>query len=69
MDETKIDAAAMGRLSKALAFICGATHPATVALRLASETGAANDVKAARAHFLKLKSSDRKAAFAMLDDD
>ncbi|MDX2258807.1 MAG: hypothetical protein NW205_07815 [Hyphomicrobiaceae bacterium] len=68
MDETKIDAAAMGRLAKALAFICGAENPATVALKRASESGADKDIKAARAAFLKLKSSDRRAAFAMLED-
>ncbi len=68
MDETKIDPAMMGRLSKALAFICGADHPATVALKTASETGADKDVKAARTQFLKVKSGDRRAALAMLDD-
>ena len=33
MDETKIDQAAMGRLAKALAFICGADHATTKALQ------------------------------------
>jgi hypothetical protein len=69
MDETKIDAAAMGRLAKSLTFICGADHPATMALKLASETGAAKDIKAARTQFLRLKSTDRRAAMTMLDDD
>ena len=69
MDETKIDAAAMGRLAKSLTFICGADHPATVALKKAAETGAAKDVKAARAQFLRLKWGDRRAAMTMLDDD
>jgi hypothetical protein len=68
MDETKIDAAAMGRLAKALAFICGAEHPATAALQKASTSGAEKDVKAARAAFLKLKPTDRRAAMAMLED-
>ena len=36
MDETTIDRAAMGRLAKALVFICGADHPTTVALKAAS---------------------------------
>ena len=40
MDETAIDRAAMGRLAKALAFVCGADHPTTVALKTAAETGA-----------------------------
>lgn len=69
MDETKIDAAAMGRLAKSLAFICGVDHPATAALKLASETGTAKDVKAARTLFLRLKPAERRAAMTMLDDD
>jgi hypothetical protein len=68
MDETKIDPAMMGRLAQALSFICGADHPATVALKTASETGADKDVKAARAQFLKVKSGDRRAALTMLSD-
>lgn len=67
-DETKIDAALMGRLGQALSFICGADHPATVALKKAAETGADKDVKAARAQFLKLKPGDRRAALTMVDD-
>jgi hypothetical protein len=66
MDETKIDQAAMGRLAKALSFIVGADHPTTKAMRLASESGAAKDIKAARAAFLKLKPSERRAAMDML---
>lgn len=68
MDETKIDAVTMGRLGNALAFICGADHAATKALKKAAESGADKDVKAARSQFLKLKSGDRQAAFAMLND-
>ena len=68
MDESKIDQAAMGRLAKALEFICGADHPTTLALRQAAETGAAKDIKGARVLFLKLKPSDRKAALTMIDD-
>ena len=68
MDENKIDGAAMGRLAKALEFICGADHPATAALRVAAETGTAKDIKAARTLFLWLKPSDRRAALTMLDD-
>ena len=67
MDETIIDRDAMGRLAKALAFICGADHPTTVALKAAAESGAERDIKNARALFLKLKQSDRRAALAMLD--
>lgn len=68
MDETMIDPAAMGRLAKALAFICGPEHPTTVALRTAAESGAERDIKAARGLFLKLKTGDRRAALAMLSD-
>lgn len=68
MDETRIDREAMVKLAKALSFICGADHAATVALRKAGETGSDKDIKAARAAFLKLKASDRNAAFAMLSD-
>ena len=68
MDETMIDPGAMGRLAKALAFICGPEHPTTVALRTAAESGAERDIKAARGLFLKLKPGDRRAALAMLAD-
>ena len=44
MDETKIDRAAMGRLARALAFICGPEHATTVALRTAAETGSEQDI-------------------------
>ena len=67
MEETTIDRAAMGRLAKALEFICGPDHPTTVALLVAAESGSARDIKAARV-FLRLKPGDRKAALAMLRD-
>ncbi len=44
MDEAKIDPAAMGRLAKALAFICGPDDPATLALKAAAESGAEKDI-------------------------
>ncbi|HEY8245878.1 MAG TPA: hypothetical protein VIG38_01155 [Hyphomicrobium sp.] len=66
MEETVIDRAAMGRLAKALAFICGPQHPTTVALQTASDSGSEKDIKAARALFLKLKPADRRSALAML---
>ena len=59
----------MGRLAQALVFICGADNPATLALKAAAESGTAADVKKARTLFLKLKSTERRAAFAMLDDE
>ena len=68
MQETKIDRAAMGRLAKALAFICGPEHATTVALRTAADSGAEQDIKTARALFLRLKPSDRRAALTMLSD-
>ncbi|MGH6661042.1 MAG: hypothetical protein ACREB6_05860 [Rhodospirillales bacterium] len=68
MDETAIDRAAMGRLAKALVFICGPDHSTTVALRAAAESGSERDIKIARALFLKLKPGDRRAAMTMLDD-
>jgi hypothetical protein len=68
MDETAIDRDAMGRLASALSFICGAEHPTTAALRQASESGTEKDIKAARTLFLRLKTSDRRAALAMLAD-
>jgi hypothetical protein len=68
MEESKIDRAAMGRLAKALVFVCGADHPTTVALKAAAESGAERDIKNARAMFLRLKPGDRRAALAMLED-
>ncbi len=68
MDEKAIDQAAMGRLAKALVFICGADHPTTVALKAAAESGSARDIKNARRLFLRLKPSDRRAALAMIGD-
>lgn len=68
MDETKIDRAAMGRLSKALAFIRGTDDPTTVALKTAAESGLEQDIKKARTLFLKLKPGDRNAALSMLGD-
>ena len=68
MDETTIDRAAMGRLAKALVFICGPDHSTTVALKAAAESGSERDIKKARVLFLKLKPGDRRAAMTMLDD-
>jgi hypothetical protein len=69
MDETTIDRAAMGRLAKALGFICGADNPASAALAKACETGTERDIKAARTLFLRVKPGDRRAAMAMLSGD
>lgn len=69
MTEPTIDREAMGRLARALTFICGAEHPTTVALRTAAESGSEKDIKAARTLFLRLKPNERKSALAMLQDD
>ncbi len=68
MEETKIDRAAMGRLAKALVFICGSDDPTTVALKAAAENGSEQDIAKARKLFLSLKSGDRRAALTMLAD-
>jgi hypothetical protein len=67
MAETAIDREAMGRLAKALVFLCGANHPTTVALRTASESGLERDIKNARTLFLRMKPGDRRAALAMIE--
>ncbi|MCZ7594604.1 MAG: hypothetical protein M5U16_06545 [Hyphomicrobium sp.] len=51
-DNVIIDRAAMGRLAKALAFICGPQHPTTVALQTAADSGSERDIKTARTAFL-----------------
>jgi hypothetical protein len=68
MEEVKIDREAMGRLAKALAFICGPDHPTTFALKAAAESGSEQDITKARKLFLGLKPGDRKAALIMLTD-
>ena len=68
MEEVKIDREAMGRLAKALAFICGPDDPTTVALKVAAESGSKKDISKARKLFLSLKSRDRRAALTMLSD-
>ncbi len=69
MDEAKFDAAMMGKLAKALAFICGPAHAATMAVRAAAESGSERDIKKARQAFLKLKHGDRQAALTLLSTD
>ena len=68
MADLTIDREAMGQLSKALAFICGADHPTTLALKAASAGGSKQDIAKARKLFLALKSTDRQAAMAMLNN-
>ncbi len=68
MEEAKIDRAAMGRLAKALVFVCGPDHPTTVALKVAAESDSEQDIKKARTLFLRLKPGYRRAALIMLAD-
>ncbi len=67
MADIKIDREAMGRLAKALTFICGADDPTVAALKAAAESGTDKDIKKARTMFLKIKPGDRQAALTMLD--
>jgi hypothetical protein len=69
MADPAFDQETLKKLAKALAFISGADHPATIALKAAGASGAEADVKRARLAFLKLKSSDRSAALAMISGD
>jgi len=68
MAEIPLDPAQMERLAKALTFICGADHPTTKAVTKAADSKAKGDIKKAYDLFLKLKSSDRMAALAMMRD-
>ena len=68
MEKTTIDRAAIERLAKALVFICGAGHPATIAFKAAAESGSEHDIKKARTLFLRLKPGDRSAALAMIEE-
>lgn len=63
------DREAIGRLAKALTFIRGGADPVTAVMKRAAETGAEADIKKARAAFMKLKTGERQAAFAMIADD
>jgi hypothetical protein len=51
-----------------MAFISGADHPTTIALKAAAESQSERDIKKARSLFLQLKPGDRKAALAMISD-
>ena len=68
MKDVAIDREAMGRLAKALAFICAPDHPTTIALRAAAENGSRQEIAKARKLFIALKPADRQAAMAMLAD-
>ena len=68
MSDAPLGQETMARLAKALVFICGADHPTTVALKTAAETRSERDIKHARTLFMRLKSGDRRAALAMIED-
>ncbi len=68
MSDEPLGRETLARLAKALVFICGADHPTTVALKTAAETGSERDIKHARTLFMRLKSGDRRAALAMIED-
>ena len=68
MTEATLGRETLARLAKALVFICGAENPTTVACKTAAETGSERDIKHARTLFMRLKSGDRRAALAMIDD-
>ncbi len=68
MEETKIDRETMGKLAKALAFICAPDDPVVLALKAAAESGSERDIKQARTLFLRLSRGDRQAALAMLGE-
>lgn len=69
MTEPKFDVALMGKLARALAFICSKDHPCVAALTKAAESGDEQDIKRARTQFLKLKPGERQAALNMLSSD
>ncbi len=69
MSDLKIDLETMGRLAGALSFVSSPDDPAVVALRAAVKSGDDKDVKNARTLFLRLNSTKRNAALAMLMDD
>jgi hypothetical protein len=68
LESIEFSVESMGRLAKAVGFVCGTDHPATTALAKAAQSGADRDVKQARTLFLRLKPGERRAAFAMLSD-
>ncbi|HYV89361.1 MAG TPA: hypothetical protein VFA91_12360 [Candidatus Polarisedimenticolia bacterium] len=63
------DKAALTKLAQALNFICGADHPATLAMRKAAADGSAEDVKKARALFTRLKPGSQQAALSMMETE
>lgn len=69
ISDTKIDIETMGRLAGALSFISSPDDPAVLAMRAAVESGDPKDIKNARTLFLRINTTQRNAALAMLMDD
>lgn len=53
------------RLGQALRFVCGADHPATLAVQRAATSGEGEDVERARALFLQLTPVNQHAALTI----
>ena len=66
MPAPELDAAMMEKLAGACAFICGADHACTQALRKAAASRDPGDIKRAHAQFKKLKPSEQAAALNMV---
>jgi hypothetical protein len=62
------DAAALGRLAKALGFLRGPADPVTLAVEKAAASGRPEDIRKAHTMFSRLKPGDRAAALAMVAD-
>lgn len=62
------DKAALAKLAQALAFICGADHPATLAAQKAASSGIPEDAKKARAAFSRLKPGSQQAALNLMEE-
>ena len=60
------DVEAMARLARALSFVCGPDHPATLAVQKAASSGTVEDIKKARGLFVQLKPGHQRAALAMI---
>lgn len=63
------DKAALAKLAQALAFICGADHPATLAAQKAASSGIPEDAKKARAAFSRLKPGSQQAALNLMEEE
>jgi len=60
-----VDPVTLVRLSQALKFVCGAEHPATLAVLRAARSGAGDDIQRAHALFQQLTPGNRRAALTL----